>query len=284
MGKTEDESSNIFLNILLNLPSLVLVIAEDGGVVFCNDRALVLFEGDTSCMTNNGLPVSYFKASDEITASVQNGNSQPFCVSSGNKIFQFSIARVKWLDGCERIVLSGTDITDLKKSEQKLILSAKTDGMTGILNRESTLLNLDRHIENIKKGYPGFSICYIDINDLKFINDTYGHSAGDKYILTIVSIIKNSVRKSDVFGRMGGDEFLVILPECKYQKIESIMNGVCARLEEINLSSGLFHKYSISYGISEIDHKSNLDRDNILNVIDTKMYYMKEEYKKSRSK
>lgn len=89
----------------------------------------------------------------------------------------------------------------------------KRDPMTRFYNHESILLQMDEAIANAQRYQQDLSILMLDIDDFKNINDTFGHQEGDKVILEVAKTIHASVRDTDLIGRYGGEEFLVILPD-----------------------------------------------------------------------
>ena len=87
------------------------------------------------------------------------------------------------------------------------------DKLTGVYNRHKLDITLE-HEENIHDRYnQSFGIILIDIDDFKYVNDTYGHLVGDRVLVEIASILKSNIRKTDILGRWGGEEFLVIVPQ-----------------------------------------------------------------------
>ncbi|NLY85451.1 MAG: GGDEF domain-containing protein [Tissierellia bacterium] len=86
------------------------------------------------------------------------------------------------------------------------------DGLTKVYNRRSGIPKLSRMISS-HDGYKVFSLCYIDINGLKKVNDELGHKYGDDLILTVVKVVKRNIREDDFVIRLGGDEFLIVFQE-----------------------------------------------------------------------
>ncbi len=103
------------------------------------------------------------------------------------------------------------------------------------------------NINKLNKDDVVSSVAMIDINDFKYINDTYGHLVGDKVLIKLASILSSSVRNDDYVVRFGGDEFLVILTRCDEAKSQSIINRVQEKLK--NIDEFVFD-VEISYGIS----------------------------------
>jgi diguanylate cyclase (GGDEF)-like protein len=90
---------------------------------------------------------------------------------------------------------------------------ATHDRLTGIANRETLLTTLVAEVERAVRHYKPLSVAFIDIDRFKPINDTYGHNSGDAVLRQVAAIIADNLRPSDMFGRYGGEEFMLILPE-----------------------------------------------------------------------
>ncbi len=101
------------------------------------------------------------------------------------------------------------------KLEKQLMLDASTDVLTGILNRRSFFENCNKEIKLAKRYNHNLSFIIMDIDYFKNINDTYGHLNGDIVLKDLVNIVKNTIRMTDIFGRIGGEEFAVLMPETK---------------------------------------------------------------------
>lgn len=171
------------------------------------------------------------------------------------------------------------DITERKKIErelkiqhEKLEFYAFTDPMTGVSNRRTGLMILEKELALVSSRDTPLSICFMDVDGLKTVNDTYGHAEGDLFINFIVSSIKSSVREIDTVSRMGGDEFLMIFPSCNESDAFDVIARVCDKLEEYNKRSEKPFKYSFSYGIIEITKNSKLSANDVIKAADEKMY------------
>jgi diguanylate cyclase (GGDEF)-like protein len=88
------------------------------------------------------------------------------------------------------------------------------DELTGIVNRRTALVVLEKQFNLATRKGEDLAVIYCDLDDLKGVNDGYGHAAGDECIKTACGILASSIRDSDTVGRLGGDEFLIVLPDC----------------------------------------------------------------------
>lgn len=100
---------------------------------------------------------------------------------------------------------------DLEEANQKLNRLATYDRLTNILNRGEIEQRLQTELERVKRGKEKMSVIMIDIDDFKNVNDTYGHSVGDKTLISVAKILKQDIRIYDSVGRWGGEEFFIIL-------------------------------------------------------------------------
>jgi len=108
-------------------------------------------------------------------------------------------------------------ITQAKNYSYKedLLKRSTYDTLTGLYNRRIIMEMLHQMVELSRRNKKPLSILYIDVNNLKFVNDTIGHNMGDEMIIAAADSIKGAVRRSDLVARIGGDEYLVVLPNCK---------------------------------------------------------------------
>ncbi len=172
------------------------------------------------------------------------------------------------------------DISDRKERIDKLYRFASYDEMTGVYNRRVGIEFLNQELKKLKRGNTFLSICYIDINDLKIVNDNFGHEAGDILIKIIVYDIKKAMRESDILSRLGGDEFLLILPDCKLDKVKNIWKRVQKSLKKRNEDKSNPYQISASYGFAETNSKNPLSYEELLQIADKRMYSNKRRTKK----
>lgn len=144
------------------------------------------------------------------------------------------------------------DISCRKKKESELITLASTDSLTGLANRRSFLAALENQLACSNKEQPG-ALLLLDIDHFKKINDTYGHPAGDEVIRAVTQLIKDSVRRDDVCGRLGGEEFAVLLPNASLQQAIQLAERIRSRIELAQTVAGQHAiRVTISIGISTL--------------------------------
>lgn len=137
-----------------------------------------------------------------------------------------------------------TDINDQKTVVQELEAAAQTDAMTGLLNHEATLRDIKRFLE-MEGSEARHALCVIDLDSFKNVNDSYGHQCGDAAIKSAAAAIRATFRTSDIVGRTGGDEFMVLIKNTSAdgmvrRKAQELMRALSAQQDaRIRLSASL---------------------------------------------
>jgi diguanylate cyclase (GGDEF)-like protein len=126
-------------------------------------------------------------------------------------------------------------------------------------------------------------VSFIDANDLKVVNDNYGHLAGDNLLKNIGKIIQDTARQNDIIFRYGGDEFILIFYNADLKAADRIWLRIMSKLEEFNNHSGLPYQLSVSYGLSEYDYRVNQSIDELIREADKNMYEYKRIYKQKKN-
>lgn len=193
------------------------------------------------------------------------------------RIVEIHASRLYGMDN-EPIGISFTirDITESKKLEEKLSYEAMHDPLTGLFNRRAYELRASEYIADAQATQNTHTLCYIDLDRFKVVNDTCGHSAGDDLLRQITDEIKSCVRNTDHLARLGGDEFAILLFECSLPQAEKICRKI---LEKVNVYSFHWDKHvfhiSCSIGIVEINQHT-VSSQNLLRQADTACYLAKE--------
>jgi diguanylate cyclase (GGDEF)-like protein/PAS domain S-box-containing protein len=137
------------------------------------------------------------------------------------------------------------DITDKKRIE----LLSITDTLTGLYNRMKINTTLSNEIKRSERGQGGFSLIIFDLDHFKKINDTLGHMAGDRLLVTVAKIAQKRTRDIDVVGRWGGEEFFVICPQTNLQGAEELAEQL--RLAIFESASPMTYSVTASFGVGE---------------------------------
>ncbi|OEH84607.1 hypothetical protein BHU72_08920 [Desulfuribacillus stibiiarsenatis] len=151
---------------------------------------------------------------------------------------------------------------------------ARKDDMTEILNKREGKKMLNHEIEVARTTGNPLTICFVDIDDLKTINDVLGHMEGDNLILNTARILKENIRKHDVVYRFGGDEFVIIFPNTTHQEAQEVCCRIEKKIEDYNLQSTKF-KLNISYGVCQYPTMNMPSITEYIQLADKKMYDMK---------
>ncbi|OZI66370.1 GGDEF domain-containing protein [Bordetella genomosp. 11] len=114
---------------------------------------------------------------------------------------------------------------------------ATIDEMTGALTRREFMAQAEAHLERARRTQSTFAIAILDIDHFKAINDTHGHAAGDLALSYFSSIVARHIRAGDIFGRLGGEEFAILLPDTRGEEAEALLNRLRVRVTESRLSA-----------------------------------------------
>ena len=174
------------------------------------------------------------------------------------------------------------DITDGYEAEQKLHYISTHDTLTGISNRYSLYNKLDFIIADSKRNKKTFALLYIDLDGFKSVNDTFGHEMGDLLLKEVTKRIKKHIRENDIFARVGGDEFIVVLTNVEKSFISKIANTILTELNKNFILKKNEIKISASIGISTYP-KTGEDIDTLMKSADSAMYKIKNGGKNSFS-
>lgn len=178
----------------------------------------------------------------------------------------------------------------LKAAQAKLEKIASTDSLTGLYNRFEIDKRLQYEAHTMKRygkcTFEGFSILYIDMDNFKYINDTFGHQAGDLVLVSFAEILKSATRAVDIVARYGGDEFIVLMPNTDYEGAKAIADRIAKKLEEADsfkqyleelkkhpVSIDERYRLSGSYGIAV--YKEGESIDEMIKRADKALYAMK---------
>jgi len=170
-----------------------------------------------------------------------------------------------------------TLVHSLKSKQEELKHLATRDLLTGLFNRNYFNISIWREIEKIRRsgGRPLFVM--IDINNFKYVNDNYGHLFGDRLLKVAASILDRSTRTSDLLVRLGGDEFLVLLPSVSGDEVAELVKRIKEHTKEWNVNWGT-PDYELSFSIGHAEMQDGETLDECLAKADAMMYVHKTMY------
>ncbi|WEJ61832.1 putative bifunctional diguanylate cyclase/phosphodiesterase [Thiomicrorhabdus lithotrophica] len=176
----------------------------------------------------------------------------------------------------ENYIANYSDISQIKDVEARIHKLAHQDSLTGLLNRLSLEDRLKQSISEAKRNQHNLAVLFLDMDRFKIINDTIGHHAGDEILIQIAHRLKSILRESDIISRIGGDEFVIALPN--YGEIYSLKNLIDKIINELRVPymvDGNKLVSTPSLGIS-LYPEDGTDSESLMKNADTAMYSVKE--------
>lgn len=167
----------------------------------------------------------------------------------------------------------------LKVTHRRLEYQANHDELTGVHNRRSGLKLLEKMAETSLYENKQLTVAYLDLDNLKIVNDSMGHHIGDELIFNCISMIGKCIRRTDKICRLGGDEFLIIFYDCSEEQCSHILKNITAEFEYFNQISDRNYEVHFSYGISTYIEKQHLTLEDLIREADEKMYFYKKRKK-----
>ncbi|SAK92913.1 PAS/PAC sensor(s)-containing diguanylate cyclase/phosphodiesterase [Caballeronia pedi] len=273
-------------NVFTYSSEAIAITDHQGRIVEVNDA----FCSTTGFARNEALGCSFesfLKSEDgiaEFSAILLSGTTEHLRIeSTGRKkhgdsfVALVTVTAVKANEAMiESFIFLIADVTELREKQKQLEAAAYRDALTGLPNRRSLVTKLEAFIEQCVRTNETFALAFIDLDGFKLINDTQGHDTGDRFLAAIGERLSQSLREGDFLARIGGDEFIAILPGVQSAEhcrgiVERLLSA-CSRpilLDRIELTT------SCSIGVSFL-----MDRPTspvaMLNAADRAMYEAKQ--------
>jgi diguanylate cyclase (GGDEF)-like protein/PAS domain S-box-containing protein len=177
--------------------------------------------------------------------------------------------------GSPAVLTALNDISQRKQLEAELFHEASTDPLTGISNRRYFMTQAEADFRRAKRYSHKMGLLMCDLDHFKEVNDTYGHAAGDAVLQEVVKAIQSSLRESDIMGRLGGEEFAVLLPETDADAALEVANRVRAAVAERKIEvENIVLSRTTSIGVAHIKPE-DAEFDTLLMRADDAMYRAK---------
>ena len=169
-----------------------------------------------------------------------------------------------------------------KRMEEELKRLAHYDTLTGAYNRGYGLELLQRQLKLSKRDKSPLLLAYSDLDNLKDINDEFGHDEGDRAMVQVAKLFKSILREVDIITRMGGDEFLLVFLDSSLNEIPIIRKRLSKELARLNQISKKPYKIGFSTGFSNYDPTNPQLMDELIRIADENMYKEKKSKNKGR--
>lgn len=178
----------------------------------------------------------------------------------------------------DKFIIRGTlkDITERTLMLRKLDKQANYDELTNIMNRRAGFNVLN---EWIRHPEAKFTICFVDINYLKYVNDTFGHTFGDMLIQSVAKVFRETIREEDVVFRVGGDEIIIAFINITEEQAAEIWKRILKRLDMINEKNLYPFEISVSHGFVSYEKEFNFSLEEYVKIAEDKMYEEKKRIK-----
>ena len=216
---------------------------------------------------------------DKLLATGENvSGEESFSDGHGNTLYYWSTkVPVKDEQGIVSTFIGfSNDITELIELKKSLEIKANTDELTQLANRRNFIERAEQEFIRAKRYYLPLSLLAIDIDCFKEINDTYGHHVGDLVLKEVAGVCAATLRVTDFIGRMGGEEFSVLLPQTGYSDAKVMAERLCQQVRDYPLTGPWKNmiKATVSIGVTDMEAGDD-DIDNILIRADKALYKAK---------
>ena len=255
---------------------IIVTSKRNGEIVYMNESAKKnLYNADRQTFRSEQYEELFTYIQDFHSKDAEEAVSEYVCDcdGQGKQVFQVHSYTVQWNNQsvyAHYIV----DATVEKVQQEQMEEMAYTDALTGLYNRRFCLEKLERMIDE----KLDFSFCMIDLDGLKYANDNFGHSAGDRYLVQVTKAILQMTRSVDLVCRLGGDEIAILFLNCK----ESIIVEKMERLNRMLAEQSSEFSMSISYGVFHVEEGMETTLEEVMQHADEKMYTLKKSKKISR--
>jgi len=173
------------------------------------------------------------------------------------------------------VAITSRDISERKRQEETLRALSLIDELTGLYNRRGFLTLAQQQLKQARRGHRELVLLFIDMDDFKEINDTFGHNEGDVALTRAAEILKHTFRDSDIMARLGGDEFVVLATDTGKSGSEVIINRLRRELRERNERDGFPYNLSFSVGAARFDPDAPPSIEELLAAADAMLYEQK---------
>jgi diguanylate cyclase (GGDEF)-like protein len=195
----------------------------------------------------------------------------------GFQYFSVVIHPLHWYE-TDAVAFVFTDVSSERRHLRKLENVAYRDTLTKVFNRHYGMEILTQWMGEGES----FVICFVDMDNLKYVNDNFGHTEGDKYIMKVVDVLRD-FSENTLICRLGGDEFMLLSQDYSVEEAEIKLENLRSALIRYNEEPDNFYNHSLSYGVVGVETGSTMSASELLGIADEKMYKYKRAHKMQRA-
>jgi two-component system cell cycle response regulator len=257
--------ANLRQLIVSNADGMV-VTSEDGIVLFVNPAAERLLGNS-----------SYGLLGRAFEYPLTPGQRQELELNSGEPgraVAEMRVVETKWR-GAKAFLATLRDISELKLLQEELRDMSLVDELTGIYNRRGFSTLARQQLKTAQRMGRRVHLFFVDLDQLKKINDTMGHSQGDRAIRETALVLRATFRESDILGRWGGDEFSVLAMDTDEEGTQAVMKRLKQNLDDWNTDTARPYKISFSTGAATYNPERPETLENLIAQADRDMYESK---------
>ncbi|MEN9429537.1 MAG: hypothetical protein RJA86_396, partial [Pseudomonadota bacterium] len=256
-------NQELLATVLDNIGACIYMKSPDGRYLYANAATATLHHlrpeyiiglKDNKFFTETS--IENFKILDEQVLGTQNkvAGMEIFQLLEQEPRYYWSVkAPLQQANGKIYAILGmSTDITERKRLEDELLRLATTDELTNLYNRRHFLSLAEQTLSRSRRYNEPLALFMCDIDFFKHINDTFGHAVGDQVLQQVADIIRSTLRDTDIAGRIGGEEFAIMLVQTNLNNAQEVAERLRQKIEEshIHLEDGQLVPLTISIGVS----------------------------------
>ena len=191
--------------------------------------------------------------------------------------FETHVADESWIEvhavpSVDGIAVSFRDVTERRKHEEKLRGMTLIDELTGLYNRRGFFALAEQQWKLSERTGRNFLLVFADLDDLKRINDTFGHTVGDQALFEAAAVLRHTFRGTDVVARIGGDEFAALVLESEPDTAPGVLQRLDDNIRQANAEATLPFALSMSFGLAHLDASDPKPIGELLSLADARMY------------
>jgi diguanylate cyclase (GGDEF)-like protein/PAS domain S-box-containing protein len=262
---------------------MVLSRIADSTVLLVNRRAVVMFEVPPNEVRGRPTPQHWVNLVhrqhylehvlrhgriDDFEAELQTSSGRRFWASLSGQRLRFA--------GEDALLAAVVDVTAQKHAREDLLVQATRDVLTGAFNRRHVENVLSQEVERAERHARPLAVAILDADNFKRINDTHGHQTGDEVLRAITERCRNTVRSNDVFGRYGGEEFVIVFPETNLDEARIVAERLRAAVADEPFTVGE-DTLGVTVSIGLAAYAPGHDTDKLLQRADAALYNAKQD-------